>query len=113
MKFATLTAIVFGAVACLAVQGDLMPASQCNNGNIQCCNELKKYSELDLKERNEVTNIVGGVVDALHGQFGVDCTSVSVLGLAGNQCNAQTVCCHNVESSALISISCVPININL
>ncbi|CAO3615396.1 unnamed protein product [Cunninghamella blakesleeana] len=126
MKFAGLTAIVFGAVACLGQnvastpptapttgQRELMPASKCNTAALQCCNELKKYDELNLKQQSSVSNFIGGAINALHGQFGVDCTSVSVMGLAGNQCNAQTVCCENVESSALIAITCVPVNINL
>ncbi|CAO3610059.1 unnamed protein product [Cunninghamella echinulata] len=114
MKFATLSAVVFGAAVCFAGELERYAAQQCNTGPIQCCNQLKNYNELNIKERNQVTNIVGGVVDKLlHGQFGIDCTPVGVLGGAGNNCNAQPVCCEKVQTNALVAISCVPININL
>jgi hypothetical protein len=35
------------------------------------------------------------------------------LGLGGNSCNSQTVCCENNSFNGLIALGCTSININL
>ncbi|KAI9299816.1 fungal hydrophobin-domain-containing protein [Cunninghamella echinulata] len=113
MKFATLTAIAFGAVSCYAGAITRDIGNQCNTGTIQCCNQLKQYNDLDLNIFSSVANIFGGSIeDVFRGQFGVDCTSVSVAGGSGQNCNAQPVCCSQVQQNTLVGINCTPINVN-
>ncbi|KAF5375691.1 hypothetical protein D9615_009389 [Tricholomella constricta] len=45
--------------------------------------------------------------------IGLDCTPLSVLAVAGNSCNTQTVCCENNNFKGVVAIGCTPINVNL
>ncbi|CAO3615400.1 unnamed protein product [Cunninghamella blakesleeana] len=113
MKFATLSVIAFGTVSCYAGSIGRTVGSQCNIGPIQCCNQLQGYHELDPDLYRTVSNLLGGNIEkTLHGQFGIDCTAVSVMGAAGVQCNAQAACCEGVEQNSLIGINCSPLNLN-
>ncbi|CAO3615392.1 unnamed protein product [Cunninghamella blakesleeana] len=92
------------------------PTTQCNNGPVQCCNELKNYNEYSLQQLSSLTNGLLGLsaTDVLKGQLGLNCNAVNVLLLGvGNQCSQQAVCCDQVSSSSLVGIGCTPINANL
>ncbi|TEB23111.1 fungal hydrophobin [Coprinellus micaceus] len=80
-----------------------IPASQCNTGPIQCCNTVQRAdSPAVAPAPRDITALVGAT-----------CSPISVIGLPGNSCNAQPVCCSNNTFNGLIAIGCVPIIINL
>ncbi|KAK0223741.1 fungal hydrophobin-domain-containing protein [Armillaria fumosa] len=84
--------------------------SQCSTGSLQCC--------------NSVQDSTSGVVSALLGLLGIHlgganvpigltCSPLSIIGIGGNSCSQQTVCCENNSFNGLIAIGCTPINIGL
>ncbi|CAO3615412.1 unnamed protein product [Cunninghamella blakesleeana] len=111
MKFATVVAIAFGAVTCYAGGGVI--GSQCNVAPNACCNQLQGYNELDADLLSSVTNFFGGNIEkVLHGQFGISCTAVGVMGAGGNQCNSQPACCQDIDHDSGFGLNCSPFNIN-
>ncbi|XP_006457846.1 hydrophobin-2 [Agaricus bisporus var. bisporus H97] len=83
--------------------------SQCNVGELHCCN---------TQQTPDHTNAAaGGLLGAaanVGALLGFDCTPISVIGIGGNNCAAQPVCCEANEFTGLINaLSCSPINVNL
>ncbi|KAJ3511805.1 hypothetical protein NLJ89_g3886 [Agrocybe chaxingu] len=84
-------------------------SGSCNTGPVQCCNSI-----------THATPIIATTIKALLGlvvpadvAIGISCSPLSVIGIGGNSCNQQPVCCENNEFNGLIAIGCSPININL
>ncbi|KAL0948211.1 hypothetical protein HGRIS_010817 [Hohenbuehelia grisea] len=86
------------------------PAGQCNTGSIQCCNSTKKASDPVV---GILAGLLGIVLGPITGQVGLTCTPLSVIGLGGNSCTAQPVCCTGNSFNGLIVLGCSPINLNL
>ncbi|EJC98287.1 hydrophobin-315, partial [Fomitiporia mediterranea MF3/22] len=86
------------------------PASQCNTGPIQCCNSV---TSPDDPAASTLLGLLGVVVQGVDVLVGITCSPISVIGVGGNSCNAQPVCCENNSFNGLIAIGCVPVNINL
>ncbi|KAL1670823.1 fruiting body protein SC1 [Schizophyllum commune] len=86
-------------------------AAKCNSGPVQCCNTL-----VDTKDKHQ-TNIVGALLGldlgSLTGLAGVNCSPVSVIGVGGNSCSTQTVCCEGTQFNGLVNVGCTPINVGL
>ncbi|KAF9011752.1 fungal hydrophobin-domain-containing protein [Cyathus striatus] len=83
--------------------------SQCNTGAIQCCNSVTQAS-------NPVAQLLIGLLGIIVGgdvAVGLTCSPLSVIGVGGNSCTQQPVCCENNNFNGLIAIGCTPININL
>ncbi|KAF8875135.1 fungal hydrophobin-domain-containing protein [Infundibulicybe gibba] len=87
------------------------PASQCNTGNLQCCNSTQESSNTNAS-LTSILGLLGVVVGALTGQVGVSCSPVTLIGLAGNSCSAQPVCCSKNSFNGVVALGCTPININ-
>ncbi|KAF8875138.1 fungal hydrophobin-domain-containing protein [Infundibulicybe gibba] len=87
------------------------PASQCNTGNLQCCDSTQESSSTDAT-LTSILGLLGVVVSTLTGQVGVTCSPVTLIGLAGNSCSAQPVCCSNNSFHGVVALGCTPININ-
>ncbi|TEB33732.1 fungal hydrophobin [Coprinellus micaceus] len=87
-----------------------IPPSQCNTGPIQCC---QSTGFVDEPAVSNVLSLLGIVVQDLNVFAALTCSPISVIGLPGNSCSAQPVCCTNNTFNGLISLGCTPININL
>ncbi|KAK7037488.1 sc3 hydrophobin [Paramarasmius palmivorus] len=87
-----------------------IPASQCNTGPIQCCNNVQKASDPSAAA---LLGLLGVVLQDLNVLVGITCTPISVIGIGGNSCNAQPVCCTNNNFNGLITVGCTPVNLNL
>ncbi|KAF5384258.1 hypothetical protein D9615_003437 [Tricholomella constricta] len=82
---------------------------QCSTGPVQCCNSLTTSS-------NPIASTLIGLLGVVVGPnvaVGLTCSPLSVIGIGGNSCSQQTVCCRNNNFNGLIAIGCTPININL
>ncbi|PAV14909.1 fungal hydrophobin [Pyrrhoderma noxium] len=86
------------------------PVSQCNTGPIQCCQSTQTASSPVVSTLLGLLGVVVGDVTAL---VGVTCSPISGIGIGGNSCTAQPVCCQNNSFNGIIAIGCTPININL
>ncbi|KAI8970902.1 fungal hydrophobin [Trametes punicea] len=95
-------------VAAAAVGAIAVPRSdnQCNTGAIQCCNQSDSAEFAQFKWLFALLNL-----DDVTGLAGVDCTPISVLGAAGNSCQATPVCCENNSVGGLVNVGCVPIEL--
>ncbi|EIW85893.1 fungal hydrophobin [Coniophora puteana RWD-64-598 SS2] len=84
-------------------------ASQCNTGDIQCCNSTSSASD---PATSLLLGLLGIVVQGVDVLVGIDCSPISVLS-GGSSCTAEPVCCENNNFNGLISLGCSPINLNL
>ncbi|KAF8980551.1 hydrophobin-263 [Cyathus striatus] len=83
---------------------------QCNTGTVQCCNSVQQASNPLV---GLLAGLLGIVLGPITGQVGLTCSPLSVIGIGGNSCTAQPVCCTGNSFSGLIVLGCTPININL
>ncbi|KAJ3572060.1 hypothetical protein NP233_g3337 [Leucocoprinus birnbaumii] len=86
------------------------PASQCNTGDLQCCNSVQAASSNAV---GLLLGLLGVVLSDLTALVGITCSPLSVIGVGGNSCSAQPVCCQNNSFNGIIAIGCTPVNINL
>ncbi|KXN88455.1 Fruiting body protein SC1 [Leucoagaricus sp. SymC.cos] len=80
-----LPAIVFATAAPRA-------GGQCDTGPVQCCNQVLQTNDPTVTEMVASLGIAASDVIPL---VGVTCTPITVIGVGGVTCNAQTVCCKN------------------
>ncbi|KIK93354.1 hypothetical protein PAXRUDRAFT_829065 [Paxillus rubicundulus Ve08.2h10] len=108
--FARLFAV--GSLAALAVAGTIpaAPASQCNTGDLQCCNQVQSVSAANaLYPSLNLLAVLAGVA----GNVGTDCTPITVIGTgSGADCTAQPVCCTDNNFNGVINAGCSPVNLN-
>ncbi|KAJ3519312.1 hypothetical protein NMY22_g13263 [Coprinellus aureogranulatus] len=97
MQFKALTALSFAAIA-LAAPTDPIPTGQCNTGPVQCCNTVQSASSNPISSLLGLLGIVVGDVNAL---IGLTCNPISVIGIGGNSCSTQPVCCTENNFSGL------------
>ncbi|KAF7422182.1 hypothetical protein PC9H_010337 [Pleurotus ostreatus] len=83
--------------------------NQCNTNNIQCCNSVQRS---DAPVFTGLFGLLGIVLQGVV-PIGLACSPISVIGIGGISCDAQTVCCENNNFNGLIAIGCTPINIGL
>ncbi|KAL1713286.1 fruiting body protein SC1 [Schizophyllum commune] len=85
-------------------------AGQCNTGPVQCCNTVTKSDD------KQVTNLLGPLglsLGSVTGLVGLNCSPLSVIGVGGNSCSSQTVCCTGDKFNGLVNVGCTPINVGL
>ncbi|KAI9462125.1 hydrophobin 2 [Boletus coccyginus] len=80
--------------------------SQCNTDGQYCCNQ-------SIEQNTSVLSGILGAAEGLNLAGGATCSPVSVVGVSGNSCTQQPVCCSNNNFNGLINLGCSPININL
>ncbi|TBU54144.1 fungal hydrophobin-domain-containing protein [Dichomitus squalens] len=79
--------------------------SSCSTGPVQCCNTLTTASD-------PLASVILGLLGIILGPdvaVGLTCSPISVIGVGGGSCSANTVCCENNNVGGLISIGCIPI----
>ncbi|PPQ89209.1 hypothetical protein CVT25_001278 [Psilocybe cyanescens] len=86
------------------------PSNQCNTGTLSCCNSVQSATSSSIAG---LLGLLGVVVGTVTGLVGVNCSPISVIGVGGNSCTAQPVCCTNNSFNGLIALGCTPINLNL
>ncbi|KAI0649484.1 fungal hydrophobin-domain-containing protein [Trametes meyenii] len=80
------------------------PSSPCSTGPVQCCDKLTNSKDPLAKL---LIQLLGIVVKPDVG-VGLTCSPLSIIGLGGEFCKANTVCCENNSLGGLISIGCIP-----
>ncbi|KAF5337446.1 hypothetical protein D9757_010336 [Collybiopsis confluens] len=97
---------ITAAVASLAAASPA-PRDTCSTGALQCCNSVQSASNPAI---SLLTGLLGIVLPSLNLDVGLGCSPLSIIGLGGGACSAQAVCCED-NSSSLISIGCLPIQL--
>ncbi|KAF9558277.1 fungal hydrophobin [Agrocybe pediades] len=120
MQFKLASALAFATLAAATVtpvrRDDALvnrasiPASQCNTSDIQCCNSVQTA---DSDPVTALLGLLGIVLQDVTALVGLGCSPLSVIGIGGNSCTAQPVCCTNNSFHGLVAIGCTPINISL
>ncbi|KAI0065202.1 fungal hydrophobin [Artomyces pyxidatus] len=85
-----------------------LPVNSCTTGPVQCCNTVESASNPVV---SIILGLLGIVLDGVDVIVGITCTPINIIGIGGNSCTAQTVCCENNNFSGIISIGCSPISI--
>ncbi|KDR74251.1 hypothetical protein GALMADRAFT_157512 [Galerina marginata CBS 339.88] len=114
MQFKVLSALAFATLAAATVapvrRNDAPPASQCNTGDLQCCDSVQSATSPSAIAALALVDVVVGSVTGL---VGITCSPISAIGVGGNSCSAQPVCCSNNSFNGVVAIGCTPVNINL
>ncbi|KAF8068981.1 putative hydrophobin [Lyophyllum atratum] len=111
----------FALCACASILPRTDPVGdQCNTGTVQCCNSVQAVSSPIV---GTLAGLLGVVLSGLTGQVRckdkstlseMTCSPLSIIGIGGNSCSGQPVCCTGDSSSAgLLVLGCTPINLNL
>ncbi|PPQ69547.1 hypothetical protein CVT25_000864 [Psilocybe cyanescens] len=108
MQFKALAATLALGATLAAATGS--PASQCNTGGLQCCNSTGHSNEASI---SKLLGLLGVVVQDVTALIGVNCSPISVIGVGGNSCTAQPVCCTNNSFNGVIALGCSPVDLNL
>ncbi|TFK73049.1 hydrophobin-251, partial [Pluteus cervinus] len=90
--------------------GTSISTSQCDVGEVQCCNSVQEASDSGIQS---LTGLLGVALGGITGQVGLSCSPITALGVAGNSCSAQPVCCTNNQFNGLVNLGCSPVNLNL
>ncbi|TFK73063.1 fungal hydrophobin [Pluteus cervinus] len=90
--------------------GSSSSTSQCNTGEVQCCNSVQSADDDGSQGLTGLLGILG--LGDITGQVGLNCSPLSVIGVGGNSCSSQPVCCENNQFNGLINVGCTPINVN-
>ncbi|KAF8161405.1 fungal hydrophobin-domain-containing protein [Crassisporium funariophilum] len=98
------------ALPVLAAATAIPRDGDCNTGPIQCCNTVQQSTATNL---GILSGLLGLVLPSIGGLIGLNCSPLGVLGIGGNSCSSQPVCCTNNQFNGLINLGCSPININL
>ncbi|KAK7471932.1 hypothetical protein VKT23_000037 [Stygiomarasmius scandens] len=81
---------------------------QCSTGSTYCCQRTSKAG---------LESILLGLLGILgihpDVDIGVSCSPLSIIGIGGNSCTQQPVCCDNNSLKGGVAIGCSPINLNL
>jgi len=88
MQFATLALFAVAAATStlaaatgVATGGSPIPASQCNTGPVQCCNETGTTKDASIAK---ALALVGVDVSDVNVLIGLTCDPISVIGIGGN-----------------------------
>ncbi|ESK88576.1 hydrophobin 2 [Moniliophthora roreri MCA 2997] len=84
--------------------------AKCNTGDIQCCQTVDNAHNKDISHALGLLDIV---VQDLNIPIGLNCNPISVIGIGGNSCTQQPVCCDENNFNGLVALGCTPINVNL
>ncbi|KAG6374173.1 fungal hydrophobin [Boletus reticuloceps] len=101
-------------LALLASASHLEARTTCNSGSVNCCNSVQTYKEAVNKPEFSFLKTVLAQVDVVASTpLGLTCNPISVIGVGGNSCSQQTVCCDNNNFNGVVAVGCTPINANL
>ncbi|KZV64265.1 fungal hydrophobin [Peniophora sp. CONT] len=88
-------------------------SNTCNSGAAQCCNQVQPASSMNEAGLGGLLDLIPITLQGLNIPIGIDCTPINVLGIGGNSCSQQTVCCENNTFSGTIALGCTPVNLAL
>ncbi|KAH0588763.1 hypothetical protein H2248_004566 [Termitomyces sp. 'cryptogamus'] len=125
--FARLATLVLCVLPVLAVPTNA-PAGSCTTGEVMCCNSANNADPSN--QAQGLAGILEGLIgitiplDGMHEHIFfpitnsglnisiVKCIPVNVIGANGQSCTGQVACCANNNVNALVSLQCMPLNIN-
>ncbi|KLO20324.1 fungal hydrophobin [Schizopora paradoxa] len=85
--------------------------SNCDSGNVQCCETVMTRDHYSQYASHG--GLIAELLQDVEGMVGVNCNTVSVIGVGGNDCSQQPVCCTDVRENGLVALGCTPVNVNV
>ncbi|KAF5315635.1 hypothetical protein D9611_004970 [Ephemerocybe angulata] len=82
---------------------------QCSTGPVQCCQTTHTVGSSGIGSLVGGLALVGSVGDLI----GLTCSPLTLIGVSGNSCTGQTVCCNNNNFNGVVALGCTPVNVNL
>ncbi|KAF8167115.1 fungal hydrophobin-domain-containing protein [Crassisporium funariophilum] len=120
--FLALHLVLLGAIRCADATATIPHRrqfdSQCNTGDILCCDSVQDASSPTV---GMILSLIAGpdvcsnpnLFQGSTGKAGLTCSPLSVIGVGGSSCSAQPVCCTNNSFNGVIALGCTPVNLNL
>ncbi|KJA19423.1 hypothetical protein HYPSUDRAFT_143833 [Hypholoma sublateritium FD-334 SS-4] len=109
MQFTSLFTLTPLVLAAFVAVGSAQ-SSQCNTGPIQCCNSVQQGN---APAAAALLGGLGIVLQDVTALVGLTCSPITAVGVSGNSCTQQTVCCSNNSFNGVVALGCTPINVNL
>ncbi|KAF8997074.1 hydrophobin, partial [Cyathus striatus] len=78
----------------------------CTTVDFLCCNSLSTATDPQV---SELLGLLGIAASDVSGLVGVTCSPISAVGVGGNPCAAQLVCCANNSFNGLVALGCTPV----
>ncbi|KAK7054479.1 hypothetical protein VNI00_003677 [Paramarasmius palmivorus] len=105
-------ALIIATLASLAVATTTggKPASQCDVGKLQCCDNFAKAGDPEAKKIIDLLHID---VQDVNVPVGLTCDPITGIGVSGSSCAAQPVCCENNNFNGVIAVGCTPVDVNV
>ncbi|KAK0464028.1 hydrophobin-251 [Armillaria novae-zelandiae] len=100
------------ATATVLPRTDGAPCGSSGSAQAQCCQSTENSDNLSPSTKGLLAGL-GVVVGDLTADVGLTCSPISVIGVGGTNCNAQTVCCENNNFNGVVALGCTPINVGL
>ncbi|KAK7054480.1 hypothetical protein VNI00_003678 [Paramarasmius palmivorus] len=112
MMYKVLSLAALASLASLAAAMPLGggPTSQCDVGELQCCDNMAKAGDPKAKKLIDLLQIV---VQDVNVPVGLNCDPITGIGVSGTSCAAQPVCCEDNNFNGVIALGCSPINVNV
>ncbi|VDB87627.1 unnamed protein product [Peniophora sp. CBMAI 1063] len=109
-----LVAFVASGLVAAAPQGTTTtPSPTCNSGALQCCESVQPASSLGSSGDSGLLDLIPITLQGLNIPIGITCTPIDVIGVGGDSCQQQTVCCENNTFSGVVALGCTPIGVGL
>ncbi|VDC03175.1 unnamed protein product [Peniophora sp. CBMAI 1063] len=99
------------ALAAAVVAAPSGGSSSCNSGALQCCNQVQPAGSKNLDLPSGLLSLIPIDLSGLNVPIGITCTPINVIGLGGNTCQQQTVCCENNTFNGVVALGCSPVGI--
>lgn len=78
----------------------------CSSGSAHCCSTVQPAG---ADEATVLLKDLGVKVDP-NVVVGISCEPITVLGIGGNSCPEQLVCCEQTNLNGLVNIDCTPVS---
>ncbi|KAF4618941.1 hypothetical protein D9613_010139 [Agrocybe pediades] len=115
MQFKVLAALAFATV--VTAQADAgtgtappPPVNVCDTGSLQCCQSTQSATSQPVAS---LLGLLGIALGSVTGLVGLTCSPITAIGVSGNSCSAQPVCCSNNSFNGIVALGCTPVNVNL
>jgi len=97
-------------LALLVSASHLEARDQCTTGDQFCCDSVQTLDQANAILTGLGQSVVSAATQA-GGLVGITCSSITGVGLGGNSCTQQTVCCTGNNFNGLVNVGCSPISI--
>ncbi|KAK7437142.1 hypothetical protein VKT23_018767 [Stygiomarasmius scandens] len=97
-----------GATLAVPTTSSIATTSDCNTGSILCCDA---FTTVDDPAVTRLADRLGIPVPPSANLIGLNCSSVSAIGIGENSCSAELFCCKNSFNGG-VALGCAPVDVS-